>query len=280
MGTLLPLFRSLMVICIALLALGSNAHAQHAREYEPEVGQRGKDVIWVPTAQTLVDLMLDMAKVTSKDYLVDLGSGDGRTVITAAKRGAKALGIEYNADMVELSRRKAAEERVTGSATFVRGDIFTSDFSQATVVTMFLLPQLNVRLRPILLNMKPGTRIVSNSFDMGDWRPDETAEARRNCTTYCQALLWIVPAKVGGSWQLPNGVLELKQTYQMFSGTLYSGNIVAPVMSSKLRGDDIVFTAGSTDYKARVNGNVMEGMSTAGGSQTVWRAARDRTRAN
>ena len=150
------------------------ALAQPAKEYQPEVGQDGKDVIWVPTPQALVDKMLDMAKVTPKDYVIDLGSGDGRTVITAAKRGSKALGIEYNPDMVELSKRNAAKEGVSDKATFVKADLFESDFSQAQVITMFLLSSINLKLRPKILDLKPGTRIVSNTFDMGDWKPDQT----------------------------------------------------------------------------------------------------------
>ena len=173
-----------------------------AQEYVPEVGQEGKDVVWVPTAQTLVDKMLDMAEVKPGDYVIDLGSGDGRTVIAAAKRGAKALGIEYNARMVELAKRNAARAGVADRATFVEGDIFASDFSEATVLTLFLLPEINLRLLPTILNMKPGTRVVSNSFDMGSWKPDQTAEVTRDCKTYCQALLWIVPAKVEGTWQM------------------------------------------------------------------------------
>src|SRR5690349_14708089 len=143
--------------------------------YQPSVGQEGKDVVWVPTPQALVDKMLDMAKVTPKDYVIDLGSGDGRTVITAAKRGAKALGIEYNPEMVELSKRNAAKEGVSDKASFMKADLFESDFSQAQVITMFLLPSINMKLRPKILNLKPGTRIVSNTFDMEDWKPDEDA---------------------------------------------------------------------------------------------------------
>src|SRR5918996_1177353 len=173
------------VLCLALSIPGGFVQAQPAKqEYEPQVGQEGKDVIWVPTPQALVDKMLDMAKVTPKDYVIDLGSGDGRTVITAAKRGAKALGIEYNPDMVELSKRNAAKEGGTSRASFTKADLFESDFSQATVITMFLLPDINLKLRPKILNLKPGTRIVSNSFTMGEWKADETAElsSAQGCT--------------------------------------------------------------------------------------------------
>ena len=156
--------------------------------------------------------MLDSAKVTANDYLIDLGSGDGRTVITAAKRGTRAHGIEYNPDMVELSKRSAAKEGVSDKATFAKADLFESDFSQATVITMFLLPQINLKLRPKILDLKPGTRIVSNSFTMGEWEADETASTNDDCSGWCTALLWIVPAKVEGSWKLADGELVLKQS--------------------------------------------------------------------
>jgi hypothetical protein len=256
----MKLLRSWGRLSLALLlivTLGAVAGAQPAKqEFQPEVGQAGKDVVWVPTPQALVDKMLDMAKVTPKDYVIDLGSGDGRTVITAAKRGSKALGIEYNPDMVELSKRNAAAEGVSDKASFVKADLFESDFSQAQVITMFLLPSINVKLRPKILDLKPGTRIVSNSFDMEDWKPDQTENAE-GCSNWCTAHLWIVPAKVGGTWKLPQGELAIKQTFQMISGTLKSGNTSSQI-SGKLNGDQISFTAGGTQYTGRVNGNSME----------------------
>ena len=166
-------------VCLTLLLGYGLAQAQPAKDYEPSVGQEGKDVVWVPTPQALVDKMLDMAKVTPKDYVIDLGSGDGRTVITAAKRGSKALGIEYNPDMVELSKRNAAKEGVSDKANFVKADLFESDFSQAQVITMFLLPSINIKLRPKILDLKPGTRIVSNSFDMEDWKSRRDRHGKR-----------------------------------------------------------------------------------------------------
>src|SRR5881628_2174365 len=178
-------------------------------QFQPQVGQSGKDVVWVPSPQELVDKMLDMAKVTPKDYVIDLGSGDGRTVITAAKRGARALGVEFNPDMVALSRRNAAKAGVSDKATFVEADIFRSDLSPATVITLFLLTDLNLKLRPTLLTLKPGTRVVSNTFRMGDWEPDQTVEL--GCDTYCTAYLWIVPARVEGRWKTAQGELVLKQ---------------------------------------------------------------------
>jgi SAM-dependent methyltransferase len=263
--------QSLLTLCLALFLACGLAQAQPAKEYEPSVGQEGKDVVWVPTPQALVDKMLDMAKVTPKDYVIDLGSGDGRTVITAAKRGSKALGIEYNPEMVELSKRNAAKEGVSDKANFVKADLFESDFSQAQVITMFLLPSINIKLRPKILDLKPGTRIVSNSFDMEDWKPDEDATAS-GCDHWCTAHLWIVPAKVGGTWKLPQGELNLKQTFQMISGTLRNGNVTTPI-SGKLNGDQISFTAGAAQYTGRVNGNAIEG-TVKGGSDGKWSATR------
>ena len=245
-----------LALTLAILLAGF-AQAQPAKqEFQPEVGQAGKDVVWVPTPQALVDKMLDMAKVTPKDYVIDLGSGDGRTVITAAKRGSKALGIEYNPDMVDLSKRNAAKEGVNDKASFQKADLFETDFSQAQVITMFLLPSINMKLRPKILNLKPGTRIVSNSFDMEDWKPDQT-ENVEGCSNWCTAHLWIVPAKVDGAWKLPQGELTIKQTFQMISGTLKSGSGSSPI-NGKMNGDQISFSAGGIQYSGRVNGNTME----------------------
>lgn len=237
--------------------------------FEPKVGQAGKDVVWVPTPQALVDKMLDMAKVTPQDYLIDLGSGDGRTVITAAKRGVRALGIEYNPEMVELAKRNAAAEKVSDKATFMKADIFESDYSKATVITLFLLPQLNLKLRPTLLDLKPGTRIVSNSFTMDDWQPDETATVTDGCTSWCTALFWVVPAKVEGTWRLGNSDLTLTQQFQKISGSLGG----TPIADGSLRGDEITFAVGDAKYTGRVSGNSMEG-SVTGGSGAAWSATR------
>ena len=262
--------RSMLPSLLFLALTVDLAQAQPAKDFQPEVGQAGKDVVWVPTPQTLVDKMLDMAKVTPKDYVIDLGSGDGRTVITAAKRGSKALGIEYNPDMVELSKRNAAKEGVTDKASFMKADLFETDFSQAQVITMFLLPSINLKLRPKILDLKPGTRIVSNSFDMEEWKPDETANVE-GCTNWCTAHLWIVPAKVNGTWKTPQGELAIKQTFQMITGTLKNGNVAAPI-NGKLTGDQISFTANGTQYTGRVNGNSIEG--SAGSAK--WSATRSK----
>ncbi|HEU4922276.1 MAG TPA: class I SAM-dependent methyltransferase [Burkholderiales bacterium] len=228
--------------------------------YEPTVGQEGKDVVWVPTPQAVVDKMLDMAKVTPNDFVMDLGSGDGRTVITAAKRGARALGIEYNPDMVELSKRNAEKAGVADRAQFMKADLFETDFSKATVITMFLLPDINLKLRPKILKLKPGTRVVSNSFTMGDWRADETSEvsASKGCeNSWCTALLWIVPAQVGGTYNVPEGEVTLKQTYQMLSGTMRAGGKTF-ALKGKVTGEEISFSAGGKQYKGRLNGKQLE----------------------
>lgn len=262
------------MITLSAVALGvalsaqAPAPAQPAakpKPYEPSVGQAGKDVVWVPTADALVAKMLDMAKLTPKDYLVDLGSGDGRTVIAAAKRGATALGIEYNPDMVELSKRNAATAGVTAKATFMKADIFETDYSKATVLTLFLLPDLNLKLRPTILNMKPGTRVVSNSFHMEDWEADETARVDTECTSWCNAFLWIVPAKAEGTWTTPKGELSLSQKFQMLTGRLGS----TAIAEGRLRGSEISFTAGGVKYVGEVNGNSIKGTATPGGSWTA-----------
>jgi len=258
------LSRWTFAVCLALPSAVAFAQApSDAANYQPQVGQPGKDVIWVPTSQALIDKMLDVARVRPNDFVIDLGSGDGRMVITAAKRGAKALGIEYNSDMVELSKHNAKNEGVSDRAQFVKADIFESDFSNATVITMFLLPSINMKLRPKILNLKPGTRIVSNSFDMEEWKPDQT-ENVEGCSNWCTAHLWIVPAKVDGNWKLPQGELTIKQTFQMISGTLKNGNASSQI-SGKLNGDQISFSAGGTQYTGRVSGNTME--VSAGGNK-------------
>jgi hypothetical protein len=258
----------------ALIGLTA-ATAQPATDYQPKVGQQGKDVVWVPSPDALVNRMLDLAQVTPADYVIDLGSGDGRTVIAAAKRGAKALGIEYEQGLVELATRNATEAGVNDRASFMKADLFETDFSQATVLTMFLLPEINLRLRPKILDLRPGTRVVSNTFTMGDWVPDESAEApAADCKTYCKALFWIVPAKVDGRWQLKNGEVALEQKYQTFSGTVKLRKKVHPITDGRLKGQEITFTAGGKTFSGRVNGSVMEVVSGSGQSKRAWRATK------
>jgi len=254
----------LIVLSVVLSLSSTFVYAQAApKPYEPQVGQAGKDVVWVPTPEVLVEKMLDMAKVTPQDFVIDLGSGDGRTVIAAAKRGARAMGIEYNPDMVELSKRNAATAGVTDKATFVKADLYETDFSKAQVITMFLLPSINMKLRPKILDMRPGTRIVTNSFTMEDWQADQSETVTDDCSNWCTAHLWIVPAKVEGAWQLPQGTLTLKQQFQMISGTLGS----TPISEGRLRGDEIEFTAGKVKYTGRVDGKSITGKMSDG---TAW----------
>lgn len=241
-------------------------------EYTPTSGQEGKDVVWVPTPQPLVDKMLEMAKLTSNDVLFDLGSGDGRTVITAAKRGATATGVEYNPQMVALSKNIAQKEGVGGKARFVQGDLFETDFSKATVLTLFLMTDLNLKLRPTILDMRPGTRVVSNTFTMGEWKADDsqTVTDKEGCTGYCTAHLWIVPAKVAGKWKLPAGQLTLMQAFQTVSGDLGG----SPISNATLRGDQIAFHAGNALYTGRVSGGTIRGTVRTGATSTPFTATR------
>jgi hypothetical protein len=261
--------------CVISLAALGNAGSQPAPAgtqdvgtFKPYSGQAGKDVIWIPSPQALVDRMLEMAGATPADYLVDLGSGDGRTVITAAKRGINALGVEYNADMVALSKDAAAEAGVADRATFVQGDIFETDFSRATVLTLFLLPNLNLKLRPTILSMKPGTRVVSNTFTMGDWPADQSVDAGGDCTSYCKAFMWVVPAKVGGTWRLPNGELKLTQSYQTLTGTLAVDGKETSISEGRLNGAEISFVAGDVRYTGTVSGTRIEAVGQDGSKQT------------
>jgi hypothetical protein len=270
--------RTLALSAIAAIVTLSFVQAQQPapakNDYQPTRGQMGKDVMWIPSPDALVERMLDMAKVTPSDTLIDLGSGDGRFIIAAAKRGIKAHGIEYNPDLVALSKRNAEQAGVAANTSFVQGDIFQTDFSHATVLTMFLLDELNARLRPIILNMKPGTRVLSNTFDMGDWQPDDTIGTTRECVTYCKAFYWVVPAKVQGTWQSPQAEITLNQTFQMLSGSVKTPSGTAQITDGKMSGANIAFTAGGTAYTGTVNGNVMDVTAKASGGETKIQAKR------
>ncbi|HYL87940.1 MAG TPA: class I SAM-dependent methyltransferase [Burkholderiales bacterium] len=249
------------LVVLAALAVPFTASAQ---KFEPQVGQAGKDVIWVPTPDEVVDRMLTMAQVGPNDFHIDLGSGDGKIVIAAAKRGAKALGIEYNPDMVKLAQENAQKAGVADRAQFRRADIFQTDFSQATVITLYLLPALNMRLRPQILSMKPGTRVVSHSFTMEDWEADEisTMDGRR-------AYFWVVPANVMGTWSLDAGgartELSLEQTFQKVNGTVALGhNVQGGLREARLRGANIAFAYVDDkglrrDFAGTVSGRQMSG---------------------
>ena len=280
-----PIAAAVLIFTAVNVVTGGAARAQSAAstEFSPVVGQEGKDVIWVPTPQALVERMLQMAKTTSSDYVIDLGSGDGRTVITAAKKyGVRALGIEYNPDMVELSQRNAEKEGVSARAQFMKADIFETDFSQATVLTLYLLPSLNLKLRPTILNMKPGTRVVSHAFSMDDWQPDQT-ESVEGRTAY----LWIVPAKVEGTWRWGGArgyELVLRQHFQQIEGLVKADNKVAQFRNAKLEGDQIIFSVIAysgvntvrRDFVGRINGDLIEGVakSSNGAGEEKWTAKR------
>ena len=256
-----------------MLALATSLSAQTSTDRQPELGQPGKDVIWLPSQLVQVESMLDMAQVTANDVVMDLGSGDGRLVIAAAKRGARAVGVEYNPDLVEFSRRNAAAQRVADKATFIRADLFETDLSSATVITLFLHLDLNLKLRPKLLDLPPGTRVVSNTFSMGDWEPEDVWVGDASCAN-CSALMWIVPAKVQGTWQLAQGELTLTQTLQRVTGTLRTGTASLSIGDGRLRADRITFTAGSVRYTGRVRGRVIEGTATTGQNVVKWSATR------
>ena len=273
--------RARLLVIALLLLVGlpmPSAQAQTGPAQQPAVGQRGKDVIWLPTALELVDRMLDMAKVNKDDYVIDLGSGDGRVVITAAQRGVRSHGIEYDANLVLLSKENAAKAGVADKATFAKADIFESDFSSATVLTLFLLPELNLRLRPIILGLKPGTRVVSNTFTMGDWEADESAavDAVQSCQYWCMAYLWIVPAKVEGAWQMGGGGgrLTLRQGYQVVTGALEAGGKSEVISGGRMKGAEFSFRVGGATYRGRLNGSKIEGFVTTGDASRPWVATR------
>lgn len=243
-------------------------------DFVPEIGQKGKDVVWVPTPPELVNTMLKMAKVTPEDFVIDLGSGDGRTVIAAAKLGAHALGIEYNPDMVELSKNNAIKEGVSDKTEFLNMDLYECDLSKATVITMFLLPEINLKLRPRLLNLKPGTRIVSNTFTMSDWEADYEVTTEENWNSWNNALLWIVPAKVEGTWKFPNGKIIFTQKFQMLQGTLRDGTKTSPIQDGRLRGNEITFRINGDVYAGQVQDNKIFGTVTNDSSKSDWSATR------
>ena len=260
-----------------LLLLSANLLAQSnlpSAGYVPEIGQQGKDVVWVPTPQELVDTMLSMAGVTPDDFVIDLGSGDGRTVITAAKKGARALGIEYNPDLVALSKRNAEIEGVSDKAEFIEADLFECDLSKATVITMFLLPEINLKLRPRLLELKPGTRIVSNTFNMGEWEPDYEVTTDENWNSWNTALLWIIPARTEGTWILCQDQLIISQEFQIIHGKLIYGDKNSVIKNGRLHGNEITFKIADVIYTGCVSGDKMEGIMREGGGEKKWTATR------
>jgi SAM-dependent methyltransferase len=268
---------ALVAASVAAFAAGDVLAQDKPKPFEPTVGQPGRDTPWVPTPDILVQKMLDMAKLTPDDYVIDLGSGDGRMVIAAAKRGARGHGVEYNPKMVEYSNRAAAKAGVADRARFVQGDMYKADISKATVLPLFLLSENLQVLTPKFLELRPGTRIVTNGFEIPAWRYDETETVQGDCGAWCTAYLYIVPAKVEGTWRLANGgELRLKQTFQELSGTLSSGGKSAEISDGRLNGDRIRFTAGGAEYTGRVAGDTISGTVT--GSPTAsWTATRTKS---
>ena len=255
-----PSLATVLFVCFTGVASAQTTPATTPEPYEPQSGQQGKDVVWVPTPQVVVDKMLEIAKVTPQDVVIDLGSGDGRTVITAARLGARALGIEYNPDMVAYAQRQAVAAGMTERARFVRADLFETSFEQATVLTMFLLPDINLKLRPKILELKPGTRIVSNTFTMGEWKPDAEADlfGQPGCNvSFCRVLHWVVPQQAGGTYQVAQGEMKLTQEFQMLTGTLRQGATTLN-LTGRVYGELIVLSAGSRQYHARLAGDKLE----------------------
>ncbi|MEK7878138.1 MAG: methyltransferase domain-containing protein [Pseudomonadota bacterium] len=261
----------LIALCFALA--GNAAWSQTPEPpFRPVEGQAGKDVVWIPSPRDMVEKMLDIARVTPQDYVIDLGSGDGRNVIAAARRGARALGVEYDPGLVAVSRRAAVAAGVTDKATFVQSDMFEADISQATVLILFLLPSNLAKLEAKFRTLKPGTRIVSNTYEISGWYADETGRTTP-CPSWCIASLYVVPAKVAGTWRLPEGELTLRQDLQFVSGSFELDGIGLPVENGWLRGNEISFTLNGVAYSGRVNGDTMEG--TAKGRLTrEWNAVR------
>jgi SAM-dependent methyltransferase len=255
-----------------LFSIGGATAQTPANSYQPMPGQPGKDVVWIPTPDITLEQMLDMAQVTPSDYVIDLGSGDGRMVIAAAKRGARAHGVEFNPDLVALSQRAAAAAGVTDKATFSQGDMFEADISKATVMPLFLLPNHLSTLAPKFLMLKPGARIVSNTYEIGGgWEPDETVRTMP-CNSWCIAVLYVVPARAAGTWRLAEDEwLMLEQHYQKITGTYQINNVAVSIENGRLRGEEITFSVNNVTYAGRVNGTVMAG-SAKGRVTREWRA--------
>ena len=253
----------LVILSLAFSASAALAQAPITQEtYKPTVGQAGKDAVWVPTSNAMIEKMLDMAKVTPKDFVMDLGSGDGRAIIAAARRGVPGLGVEYNNDLVEFSKRAAREAGVADKAQFVQGDMYAADISKATVLSLFLLPSNLEKLAPKFLDLPAGSRIVANTFWIQGWTPDETDTMKENCDNWCTAMLFIVPAKVAGRWRTDEGELVLTQQYQTVSGTFTPAQGDKISVTGRLRGNQLSLTVGDRTYEGRVDGDTMVGSQT------------------
>jgi len=276
-----PIYRRLLASASLTLGLLMGCATAQGPDYQPQRGQSGKDVIWIPTSPELVTRMLNMAKVSSQDIVYDLGAGDGIIAITAAKQfGARAHGIEYNPQMALHAQNNVRVAGVADKVSIRQGDIFEEKFDEATVVTMYLLPHLNLKLRPTLLKMKPGTRIVSHAFDMGEWDADEKVSHE-----YAHAFMWVVPSPVEGTWTLQEVdskaqvQLDIEQSFQNIGGSITERGRKSPLMGAQLRGDKIAFQYMGADQQlrsvtAQVQGQKMQGIATSQGGQLPIEAIR------
>lgn len=266
------------VFCLVLVACLAGPTAAAAQQsgtdpYKPTVGMPGRDAVWVPTSDALVQKMFDVAQLKADDFVMDLGSGDGRMIIAAAKRGARGRGVEFNPELVEYSKKLAAEEGVADKADFVQGDMYVADISEASVLALFLLPENLRKLTPAFLDLRPGSRIVVNTFGIPDWEPDVVERIEEGCESWCEAKLYIVPARVAGTWQLPKGSLVLEQHFQHVSGRLDTAGSATSIEGGTLKGTEISFTTGGTAYSGQVNGDTME-LTGAGGERLTARRQR------
>ena len=255
-----PLGAPLDAFGVELLARGRQEQ-KPSEPFVPRSGQPGKDVVWVPSPPEMVSKMLEVAKVTPADFVMDLGSGDGRNIIAAAKLGARAVGVEYNPEMVALSHRLATEAGVADKAQFIQGDMYEADISRASVLALFLLPVNLNKLHPKFLDLKPGSRIVANTFGIEGWEPDYRTSLPQgsDCDSWCDILLWIVPAKVAGTWTMPNGSLMFTQQNQMVQGTATINGETLTISKGRLDGEALTFTAGAQTFMGTVKDNRIEG---------------------
>lgn len=291
MKSMIDLFATAGRACLRALLPGVVAAGAWAAE---------PSVPYVPTPQDVVERMLQMAKVTSADYVIDLGSGDGRIVITAARKfGARGIGVDLNPERIDEANANAKQAGVTDKVAFQQRDLFQTDLSEATVITMYLLPRVNVALRPRLLELKPGTRLVSHDFDMDDWKPDrhvkvDSKEKYGSVGGTSDIYFWVVPARVAGAWQWQLQVagqprpyaLTLTQKYQEISGTATVAGRTAKVRNAALNGDRIrfAFTAEvdgapvQHEFEGRVDGASISGTANLSGgrlrSRLEWSARR------
>ena len=256
---------------LAAVMLAQSQAPPPPKPFEPTVGMAGKDVVWVPSQPQVIEKMLDVAKVGPQDLVMDLGSGDGRMIIAAARRGARAVGVEFNPDMVTLSRQLAKDAGVEGRASFVQGDMYEADISKASVMALFLLTTNLDKMKDKFLALKPGSRIVLNSFEITGWEPDQKVVVENDCTSWCTVLLHIVPAQVAGVWRLGQGELRLSQQFQKVTGELTSGGTTKAVTGT-LTGEQIKLTIDGVEHTGRVNGNSMQG--TSGPMRQGWTASR------